>query len=486
MKVSCDGVMTSDELNIDVKNAEAVRTPELNLKPILRAARQLNRCMSVADVTSIFHELACDTGYRMLLMRKWSSGLRVLLAVGIDIPAEMTTNGYNPELISLIEEDIFSLTSEEKSVYVGNLTSKIVSGEFMKIADIGNQQSFILPLPSRGRWNTSIYFDWDVDCKVASLLPLLANSALTKLHCIEAEIITSGSKISAIMAAEKAHRTDLSNIELSTLTPEKVVNMVGELSVLPQVASRVLSLLSKDDATAADLEREISLDQVMTARILGVANSSYFMGNSEIKTVRDAIVRLGFRTIRSWTLVAASRAVILGGRKSEVLNSIWEKSVSTAIACQVAADTSGLCNREVAFTGGLMQNLGQLVLARALPDQYKKIFESANKQGEPVHAIEKATFGFDHGDLGGCLIDRWHLNPELAGAVKLHHAGYEEEVPELARLIALGEELAEVRENTLEVVEVKHAISKNAKILNIDVDTWTKMWEELSIIDVEC
>jgi HD-like signal output (HDOD) protein len=210
------------------------------------------------------------------------------------------------------------------------------------------------------------------------------------------------------------------------------------------------------------------------------------MGNSEIKTVRDAIVRLGFRTIRSWTLVAASRAVILGGRKSEVLNSIWEKSVSTAIACQVAADISGLCNREVAFTGGLMQNLGQLVLARALPDQYKKIFESANKQGEPVHAIEKTTFGFDHGDLGGCLIDRWHLNPELAGAVKLHHAGYEEEVPELARLIALGEELAEVRDNTLEVVEVKHAISENAKILNIDVDTWTKMWEELSTIDVEC
>ena len=70
--------------------------------------------------------------------------------------------------------------------------------------------------------------------------------------------------------------------------------------------------------------------------------------------------------------------------------------------------------------------------------------------------------------------------------MKLHHAGYEEEVPELARLIALGEELAEVRDNTLEVVEVKHAISENAKILNIDVDTWTKMWEELSTIDVEC
>lgn len=486
MKVSCDGVMTSDELNIKVNDSETVKAPDLNLKPILRAAGQLDRCVSVADVTSVFHELACDTGYRMLLMRKWSSGLRVLLAVGIDVPAEMTTAGDNPVLIPLSEKDIFRLTIDEKSVYVGNLTSKTVSDVFMQVADIGNQQSFILPLPSRGRWNTSIYFDWDVDCKVASLLPMLANSALTKLHCIEAGIVTSGNKTAALMAVEKARKMDLSNIELSTLTPEKVVDMVGELSVLPQVASKILSLLSKNDATAADLEREINLDQVMTARILGVANSSYFMGNSEIKTVRDAIVRLGFRTIRSWTLVAASRAVILGGRKSEVLNSIWEKSVSTAIACQVVADVSGISDREVAFTGGLMQNLGQLVLARAVPDQYARIFESAYKQGEPVHAIEKQTFGFDHGDLGGCLIDRWHLNSELADSVKLHHAGYEQEVPDLARLIALGEELAEVRENTLEVVEVKHAISENAKILKIDIDTWTRMWEEFSDIDIEC
>jgi HD-like signal output (HDOD) protein len=486
MRVSCNGVMTGDDLGCYASDNNRPEAPILNLTPIQQASEALNHTNSASDITSVIQDLCRETGSRMILLRRWSDGLRVLFSVGLEIPSDMALDSDKPTLIHSLKDDLFNLTSREKSVYYGKLNRTTVSQEFLNLVGQGNREAFILPLPTRRNWDTTIYFDWESNSDYAPLLPIIANNALMKLHCLEAGLSLQGAGVSSLMKTENAENNNIEELILSELTPEKVIDMVGELSALPQVASRILSLLSDEKATASDLEAQINLDQVLTGRILSVANSSYYAGNSEIKTVKDAIVRLGFRTIRNWTLAAASRSIILGARKDEVLDSIWRKSVATAISCQVVADVSGLCNREAAFTGGLMQNLGQLVLARALPTQFAGIIETANKEGEPIHAIEKEVIGFDHGQLGGCLITAWDLSDEVAEAVKLHHVGYEYDAPKLARVIALAEELAEIKDNSPEVVEVKHAISENAKILNIDVKTWTRMWEQLSNIDVEC
>ena len=113
----------------------------------------------------------------------------------------------------------------------------------------------------------------------------------------------------------------------------------------------------------ARLEKAVAMDQALTAKILRIANSPFYGAVREIKTVSEAIVRLGFVTIRNWTLVTATRSVFLGAGATPLFHKIWRQSILTAMAAQLVAQTVRKSEPETVFVGGLMQNIGQLVLA---------------------------------------------------------------------------------------------------------------------------
>ena len=228
------------------------------------------------------------------------------------------------------------------------------------------------------------------------------------------------------------------------LTPEMILTHSGELPALPKAACHIMAVIEDPRTTATRLEKALAMDQALTAKVLRIANSPFYGAVREIRTVSEAIVRLGFVTIRNWTLVTAARSVFLAPGAGMMYQKVWSQSVLSAMAGQLVAQALGRIDAEAVFIGGLMQNIGQLVLARSQPVLFQEIQVEAETSGRPYHEVERSYLGFDHGELGALLIKEWNLSRDLEEAVRWHHDFKHPDAKntQYAAMIALGEEIA--------------------------------------------
>ncbi|MBU0741034.1 HDOD domain-containing protein [bacterium] len=441
---------------VDVLGGVRQTDPATVLPDLISGLEALDKVVEAGDVVRIFVDLAERQGGRLLLLRNWGEGLRVMLAQGVELPPRLLDpKSIRPKVIALRETDIFMVLSREKVVYSGPFPLEYFPPELSRVLHASEDRPILLvPLPLRGRWGTYLYLDW-LSFEGAERIrgvTALARYAVMRLHGLEHDVLPVGLHTQTIHAAQmKAQHerelTSCADLKPGELPPERIFGMLGELTALPQVAGRILELLGDPRTTAAQLEKEIARDLVLTARMLRVANSSFYEGNSEIKAIRDAVVRLGFKTVRNWTLVAASRAVFPGVDTSPLLHRIWSRSVRSAVASQIVAEERGLDDCEIAFVGGLMQNIGQLILARALPGLCEHIEQTSLEREVPLWRVEKELLGYDHGTLGALLIDDWGLSRRLAQAVRHHHDLELDNDPEgLGTVIGLGEDLVQCAE----------------------------------------
>jgi HD-like signal output (HDOD) protein len=261
--------------------------------------------------------------------------------------------------------------------------------------------------------------------------------------------------------------------------PEELIRRVGELPALPRVANHILALIADPNTTAGKLEKAIVLDQALTAKILKIANSSFYGGLRDVNTVSEAIVRLGFVTIRNWTLVTAAKSVFLDDASGPALQQIWQQSVLSAMASQLVAEHVRHSSPESVFVGGLMQNIGQLALAKASPELFRQVLDTSADAQVPYHVVERELLGFDHGALGALLIREWNLSDELEEAVRTHHRLAEAGMARsLAAMIALGEEIAacsgSVPDEGLTIWEMSEA----ARLLDVPETTYVDLLEK--------
>jgi HD-like signal output (HDOD) protein len=228
------------------------------------------------------------------------------------------------------------------------------------------------------------------------------------------------------------------------LTPEIILRHSGELPALPKAACHIMAVIEDPRTTATRLEKALAMDQTLTAKVLRIANSPFYGATRQITTVSESIVRLGFVTIRNWTLVTAARSVFLAPGAGMLYQRIWRQSVLSAMGCQLVAQAVGRVQPESVFIGGLMQNIGQLVLARSYPELFQEILVESAESGQPYHEVESRVLGFDHGELGALLLREWNLTEDLEEAVRWHHRYDHAEArnSRVAAMIALGEEIA--------------------------------------------
>ncbi len=485
-------------LLVGVDVAQDVREPEPEtiLADLITGFETLEKVVEAGDVVRFFVDLAKRQGGRLLLLRNWGEGLRVMLSQGVDLPPRLLDpKAVRPKVITLRETDIFTVLAREKMVFDGPFPMGHFPGELAEALGAAEDRPvLIVPLPLRGRWGTFLYLDWlnfqgsDRIREAAAL----ARYAVMRLHSLEHDVLPVGPETQKIQSASmnaqrQREMIGYSDLKPGDLPPHKVYALLGELTALPQVANRILELIGNPRTTAAQLEKEIARELVLTARMLRVANSSFYVGNSEIKTIRDAVVRLGFKTVRNWTLVTASRAVFPGVDTSPVLNRIWSRSVRSAIASQIVAEELRLQDCEIAFVGGLMQNIGQLIMARALPGLFERIEQISDEREVMMWKVENELLGYNHGALGALLIEDWNLSKRLGQAVRNHHDVQADTDPEqLGAVIGLGEDLAlsaEVKEP--EQWEKVYRDSEAAHKLGVDWEKFCIMTCQVASADLD-
>jgi HD-like signal output (HDOD) protein len=215
-------------------------------------------------------------------------------------------------------------------------------------------------------------------------------------------------------APESAEKTRLRNIILNT----------RDLPAMPHVASKVLELSSDPNSSAHQLQQVIADDQAMTARILKIANSAMYSCSRKIKTLTEAIVMLGFNSIRSLVVTSASRNLYLNNNKRMGLKErlLWEHSIGCAFGCRLLIQTRFPNLSEEAFLAGLVHDIGKLVLNQQASEQFDEIVQIVYNENRMFAETERELLGFDHTEVGALLVNKWRLSPLLEETIANHHS----------------------------------------------------------------
>lgn len=211
----------------------------------------------------------------------------------------------------------------------------------------------------------------------------------------------------------------------------------------PPVAVKLLSLLSDPSVDTNDVADLIASDATFTARLLQRVNSAEFGFLSDVTSVRRAVALLGLDTTRQVTLAHATAVYAQGGLGTEVMRRCWQHTVATAVlAEEIAVACDALAG--VAFTAGIMHDIGRLGLLVAYPEEYERVIRHAAERSLDVLDFEEEEFGAHHAEAGRMLAERWDLPPELAQIAGRHHDPCEGTQLSLLRIVHVACRLADV------------------------------------------
>ncbi len=192
-----------------------------------------------------------------------------------------------------------------------------------------------------------------------------------------------------------------------------------ELPVMPPVAAEVMKKAEDPDTDLLSLTALISRDAALVVRVLKIANSSFYSMPRKITTVQQAIVLLGYSTLRSVVVAAAIKDVFARFGLAERL--LWEHAVAAGVASSLLAQDVGGLPREEALVGGLLHDVGKLLMYAEAESKYQEVMRTVYGEGpDPIQA-ELDVFGFDHTEVGRMLLAKWKLPEQLSNAVGAHH-----------------------------------------------------------------
>ena len=200
---------------------------------------------------------------------------------------------------------------------------------------------------------------------------------------------------------------------------EQLADEIAELRPLPTCAIRILALAEDARFSAHDLAAVIATDQAVTVRLLRLANSAYYGFPRRITTVRDAVVLLGFREVRSATLSACVIDVVPGSTNLDY-DAFWQFSLTIAMLSEILSRTEG-AHRDHAFTAGVLHNIGRLALDQSRPEALARTIDAARRDGRSLPDAQRDTLGFTDAELGARLAERWNFPPALVDTIE-HHA----------------------------------------------------------------
>ena len=239
-------------------------------------------------------------------------------------------------------------------------------------------------------------------------------------------------------------------IKASADTLEDILEGAAELASLPQIVMRVIDMTADPKATPADLERVIGMDQALAAKLLTLANSSYYGLPRRISSLREAVVFLGFKTLRNMAMTITTFNLFLGRSDAESLarRAIWRHSVDTAqcakaITALLPAAVQEDIGSDQAYTAALLHDIGKMTLDTSRHVLFTALVGMAEAKGVRYSALEPQALPFGHGEIGAALAARWNLPPMLSEAIAFHHTPRAAELnPKLTATVCLANEMA--------------------------------------------
>lgn len=204
-------------------------------------------------------------------------------------------------------------------------------------------------------------------------------------------------------------------MDQAALRAQKKVRMIKNLPTLPGILTKISRMVESKQFSAEDIARLIGQDQVLTAKVLKLANSAFYGFSREITSVAQALVVLGFTVVKGLILTTSVFDAVQ--RRAADL---WVHSLAVATASGVLAQKLGLDHPEEINLAGLLHDIGKVVLATDMTEELEAIMTRCHQGAFSLEA-EAEVLGFTHPEAGRWLGEAWKLPPALTGPITHHH-----------------------------------------------------------------
>ena len=199
---------------------------------------------------------------------------------------------------------------------------------------------------------------------------------------------------------------------------EDFFDSIVSLPSLPKVVQEVMQLLSKDNVDINQLAKVIEQDAVIAAKLLRMANSSFYGVTRAVKNIDDAVAILGLAKLRSLVIASGVTGAIANAPGLN-LKEFWCRSlvaagISREIAKQLELDT------EVAYLAGLLHNIGDLLLHLVSPAVLEVDALCAGACSAQRCLVERDVIGLDHCQIGAELALRWDFPSEISRVLRYY------------------------------------------------------------------
>lgn len=225
---------------------------------------------------------------------------------------------------------------------------------------------------------------------------------------------------------------------------KRITDSLISLPTLPTVIAKMLELVDNPKTSASTLSSLIMRDQVLTARILKLANSSFYAFPRQIATVKLALVVLGFENVKEMALSLSVLNQFKGENSKHFDTSMfWQHSVSVGACTRMLARDTCYRLAGEAFVAGLLHDIGKVVLNQYLPKEFAEIQTLIFEGGWECDKAEQEILGVTHAEVGAWLAERWNLPIILVEAIRYHqHPELCPRNSELPLLVYLGDYLS--------------------------------------------
>jgi len=203
-----------------------------------------------------------------------------------------------------------------------------------------------------------------------------------------------------------------------TLKP--FINKIEKLPTLPVIAREILSLQNDPLLSIDKLTSIVERDPAIAAKIISTANSPFFASLNQPVNLNDAIMRIGFNTVKSIAVGISILSFMNDSKKTTEYTRIFNHSLTVGLAARLLAKNLNKGNKEDILVEGLLHDLGYLVLNRYLPDTYQNILNLFNDEMCILDA-EKNILNTTHAEIGFWLALRWNLPETISDTILYHH-----------------------------------------------------------------
>ena len=198
----------------------------------------------------------------------------------------------------------------------------------------------------------------------------------------------------------------------------QLIDKVDGLAVLPHVVFKVLEVSASEDAPPMELERAIIVDPGFSSKVLTLANSAFFGLPRRVTSIREAIMFLGFRSVRNLAMTVGTYDMFVGKTDRESLRrkAWWKQSVDTAVCSKWLAFSTRKAQPDDSYTCGLLHLIGKTLLDRFGHGDYERVAMMMGA-GVPELDSESRVFGCNHVDVALSASEHWGFPTTLVSGL---------------------------------------------------------------------